>query len=145
MTVEVEDVNSRPYFDSEETEISLIEVTVTHPDHARMVNSVCVCVQGVMVGDVVQRFTASDDDLGVNAALQYSLEQTEPNGDTNVSNKDRYESRALIVSLLYICVQDSFIIHQYTGDLIVANTLSLGSTYRVVITATVSWSCSHNV
>lgn len=37
-----------------------------------------------MVGDVVQRFTASDDDLGVNAALQYSLVQTEPNGDTNV-------------------------------------------------------------
>lgn len=37
-----------------------------------------------MVGDVVQRFTASDDDLGVNAALQYTLEQTEPNGDTNV-------------------------------------------------------------
>lgn len=40
-----------------------------------------------MIGDVVQRFMASDDDLGVNAALHYSLEQTEPNGNINVSHK----------------------------------------------------------
>lgn len=42
MTVEVEDVNSSPYFDSVDTDISLVEVT--HPDRTREVNSVCVCV-----------------------------------------------------------------------------------------------------
>lgn len=32
----------------------------------------------------MQRFTASDSDLGVNAALEYSLVQTEPDGDSEV-------------------------------------------------------------
>ena len=39
-----------------------------------------------MVGERVQRFTASDDDLGSNAALEYSLQQFQPNGDTSVSH-----------------------------------------------------------
>ena len=33
---------------------------------------------------MVQRFTAEDDDLGDNAALEYTLEQLLPNGDTDV-------------------------------------------------------------
>ena len=68
-----------------------------------------------MVGDVVQRFTASDDDLGVNAALQYFLEQTEPNGDTNVrilrdvKAIDVYHS-TIFVMLLFVCrIPSSFI------------------------------------
>ena len=43
-------------------------------------------VQGIEVGSVVQRFTATDDDLGLNAALQYSLVEVHPNGDTDVSS-----------------------------------------------------------
>ena len=39
-----------------------------------------------MVGELVQRFTATDDDLGSNAALEYSLRQVQPNGNTNVSH-----------------------------------------------------------
>ena len=53
-----------------------------------------------MIGDVVQRFTATDDDLGINAALEYSLEQTQPNGNTDVSEKDR----ATGAKLMYDCV-----------------------------------------
>lgn len=43
VTVEVEDVNSSPYFESVDTDISLVEVT--HPGYAREANSVhVVCV-----------------------------------------------------------------------------------------------------
>ena len=34
---------------------------------------------------MLQRFTASDSDLGVNAALEYSLQQIRPSNDDDVS------------------------------------------------------------
>lgn len=56
-----------------------------------------------MIGDVVQRFTATDDDLGINAALEYSLEQTQPNENTDVSEKDR-ATGAKLMCVLTDCV-----------------------------------------
>jgi hypothetical protein len=94
VTVEVADVNSSPYFEDVETDLSVVE--------------------GIMVGELVQRFTATDDDLGSNAALEYSLRQVQPNGNTN----------------------DSFAIQRYTGDVTVADRLNLSYTYRLTIIAT---------
>ena len=42
-----------------------------------------------MVGDVIRRFTATDNDLGPNAALEYTLEQVQPSGET-VSQQTQY-------------------------------------------------------
>ena len=59
---------------------------VYQPSHNLSSVCVCVCVvQTVEVGRVLHRFTATDSDLGVNAALQYSLHQIQPNGDSEVN------------------------------------------------------------
>ncbi|CAI7993589.1 Cadherin-99C [Geodia barretti] len=94
VTVQIEDVNDSPYFEDIDTQIF---------------------VESVAVGDVLRRITATDNDLGVNAALEYSLHQiSRPGGDT----------------------EDSFSIHRYTGDLTVTMSLSVGFEYQLTITAT---------
>ena len=88
-------------------------------------------LQTVEVGEVLQRFTASDDDLGVNSALEYSLEQLRPNGDSEV----RLGHTPPIHRESHF--QDSFSVHRYTGDLAVTQSLTLGFEYILTITATV--------
>ena len=105
------------------------------------------------MGSVVQRFTATDDDLGLNAALQYSLVEVHPNGDIDVSSACivlcmcvhtlacsslPIPTNITFFSVLGVYVlQDFFSIQQYTGDVSVARSLSLSSTYELIITASV--------
>ena len=85
MTAELQDVNDSPYFEDVETEI-FVEVSRTALNHlSQTTYYISHCLQSVEVGEVLRRFTAADNDLGVNAALQYSMEQIRPNGDTQVS------------------------------------------------------------
>ena len=60
VTVEVEDVNSSPYFDNVETELSVIEVTVDIPPHWKKIfflllfMFVLLCVHCIALYSLVQ-------------------------------------------------------------------------------------------
>ncbi len=69
-----------------------------------------------MVGSVVHRFVAMDNDQGLNGAIEYSLEQLAP-----IRTED-----------------DDFEILSFTGDLRITRALDINEVYELRITATVS-------
>lgn len=70
--------------------------------------------QGTQIGTIISRFIAVDGDLSSNGAVVYSLRQLSPPS-----------------------VAASFSLHPLTGDLLVAQSLTLGTTYELRVTATV--------
>ena len=66
------------------------------------------------VGTVIRRITAVDHDLSINGVVTYAMEQLSPSG------------------------QPTFTMNQFTGDLTLARSLDLQTTYQLRITATVS-------
>lgn len=67
-----------------------------------------------MVGTVIHRFVAVDDDQGLNGAIVYSLKQLSPNG-----------------------TDEHFVIQPFTGDLVIAQSLDITELYNLSVTATV--------
>lgn len=96
-------------------------------------------LQSVEAGVVLQRFTATDNDLGTNSALEYSLQQIQPSGETEVRVGRGLALRSKsILNLLMSIFKESFSIHRYTGDLSVTQALSLGDEFLLTITVRVS-------
>lgn len=122
VVVEVRDINDAPEFasatiDTPVSEVSWKNLSVHCFPLEHYWSYLCnEFLQTSVVGTVVTRIMAIDHDLSNNGVILYSLEQIVP-----VSTSSNL-----------------FIINQFTGDLIVAQSLSLNTPYQLRITATVS-------